>query len=366
MAKMARVREEEHDDARGEQGRHPGRRREGDRDHGPGPRQGGRPGRQRRGREGEAKARARVELSAHAALGGTNIGPLPGGGGGGSGPTPKISDEGVEGARREDRQARPAARTSSSSASSCRSQGFLVGENAAFGPVGKHDPGGYHYKCGNKGALDVNFGGPGDLDPQEVAAVDPIIDDLRELGFRTIWRASGHYNHLHVDIANSGPIGARQRRRRRRLRRPARGRAAEVKLIDYDAPYVALRRPRRRRRRLLHRPARPEGGARDLQRGARPRRVPEGAAGGLRGGDRRVRRAQPPVRRPRLDRALPAARLVGLLRPAHEPGVGLAAVPRQGDPPERVVDERGPARPGRPGLGLSRTATTSGARRRWR
>ena len=153
---------------------------------------------------------------------------------------------------------------------------------------------------------------PGDLDPHEIDAVDPIIDDLRELGFRTIWRASGPLQPPARRRRQLRPDRRGQRRRRRRLHRPARGRAdggAADRLGRARRPVLRLRR---RRRRLLRRPARPEGGARDLHRGARPRRLRQGAAGGLRGGDRRVRRAQPALRRPRLDRALPAARLVGL------------------------------------------------------
>jgi hypothetical protein len=34
-----------------------------------------------------------------------------------------------------------------------------------------HTDGSYHYQCWRRGALDVNFGGPRDLDPLEVRAV---------------------------------------------------------------------------------------------------------------------------------------------------------------------------------------------------
>jgi Putative Flp pilus-assembly TadE/G-like len=185
--------------------------------------------------DGEAKARARVELSAMGLPGGS-LGPLPGGGGGGgSGPTPKISaDDWKKLGKQIDKP--PSCPDVIALGKFLQGQGFIVGENAAFGPVGQHEPGGYHYKCNNKGALDVNFGGPGDLDPQEVAAVDPIIDDLRKLGFRTIWRAAGHFNHLHVDIANSGPIGAGSGGADGGFAGPLEDVLLEVKLIDYDAP----------------------------------------------------------------------------------------------------------------------------------
>ena len=92
-------------------------------------------------------------------------------------------------------------------------------------------------------------------------SIDGIVGDVQKLGFRTIWQAPGHFDHIHIDLANSG----RDRRRRRRpAARSARSRrpALEVKLIDWDAAYTAVRRLRRPRlRRLLRRPARPGRGA---------------------------------------------------------------------------------------------------------
>ena len=86
--------------------------------------------------------------------------------------------------------------------------------------------------------------------------MDPIIEDLRDLGFRTIWRAPDHYNHLHVDIANSGPIGAGSGGNMGGFTGPLEDVLLEVRLIDYDAPVAGVLRARRRRRRLLRRPAR--------------------------------------------------------------------------------------------------------------
>ena len=187
--------------------------------------------------EGEAKARARVEISAGARR--REHRPVPGGGGG-LRPDAEDLRQGVEEARQEDRQGAPSCEDIVKLGKFLQAEGFLVGENAAFGgrPY-KHEPGGYHYKCGNTGALDVNFGGAGDLDPQEVAAVDPIIDELRKLGFRTIWRAPDHYDHLHVDIANSGPIGAGSGGNDGGFAGPLEDVLLEVKLIDYDAPVRA-------------------------------------------------------------------------------------------------------------------------------
>ena len=186
--------------------------------------------------DGEAKARARVELSAMGLPGGS-LGPLPGGGGGGSGPTPKFSKEDWEKLAKKINKGAPSCDDLTTLGKLLQSKGFQVGESNDFGGIqADHADGGYHYQCGGRGALDVNFGGPGDLDPQEVAAVDPIIDDLRDLGFRTIWRAAGHYNHLHVDVANSGPIGAGSGGADGGFAGPLEDVLLVVKLIDYDAP----------------------------------------------------------------------------------------------------------------------------------
>jgi hypothetical protein len=87
-----------------------------------------------------------------------------------------------------------------------QAHGFTISENADFGdnPLpGDHSAGGFHYKCRNSGALDVNvYGAP------EMPALDGIVKDVQGLGFRTIWRAPDHFNHMHIDVANSGPIGA--------------------------------------------------------------------------------------------------------------------------------------------------------------
>ncbi|HET8951868.1 MAG TPA: pilus assembly protein TadG-related protein [Solirubrobacteraceae bacterium] len=184
--------------------------------------------------EGEAHARARIELTAALGVGGS-IGPVPGGGGSG-GPVPKISEKEWKEIQEEIGKGSPTCDDLVDLGKFLQEQGFVVGENAAFGPVGRHDPQGYHYKCGNRGAIDVNFGPPGDLVKPETDAVDPIIAPLRELGFRTIWRAAGHYNHLHVDVANSGPIGAGSGGADGGFTGPLEDVLMEVRLIDWDAP----------------------------------------------------------------------------------------------------------------------------------
>jgi hypothetical protein len=118
---------------------------------------------------------------------------------------------------------------------------FAISENRYFGGITvQHEPNGYHYKCDDAGALDVNFGRPGNLVPEEVAAVDPMIAPLRKLGFRTIWRAAGHFNHLHVDIASSGPIGAGSGGNDGGFAGPLEDVMLEVRLIDWNAPAAAF------------------------------------------------------------------------------------------------------------------------------
>jgi len=184
--------------------------------------------------KGEAQARARVELAV--GLGGASIGPLPGGGES-SGPVPKISEKEWDEIKKQLGSGAPDCDDVVALGRFLQEQGFAVGENNAFGGVAPvHTDGSYHYQCGGRGALDVNFGPPGDLVKAETDAVDPVIAPLRELGFRTIWRAAGHYNHLHIDIANSGPIGAGSGGAYGGFAGPLEDVLLEVKLIDWDAP----------------------------------------------------------------------------------------------------------------------------------
>ena len=184
--------------------------------------------------KGEARARARIELMPGLGVGGS-IGPIPGGGrrlrAG-----PEDLRQGLEGDQGGHRLQRADLRRPGRARQVPPGAGLRRRRERRLRPRRQHDPGGYHYKCGNRGAVDVNFGGPGDLDPLEVKAVDPIIAPLRELGFRTIWRAAGHYNHLHIDVANSGPIGAGSGGADGGFTGPLEDVLMEVRLIDWDAP----------------------------------------------------------------------------------------------------------------------------------
>lgn len=120
-----------------------------------------------------------------------------------------------------------------------RAHGFLVGENADLGDdpaPGVHSATGFHYQCHHSAAIDVNVG-QGD----EGAAIDELIEPLHKLGYRTIWRATGHYDHIHIDVANGsvdqdasigsgsgsgGAVGGLEET------------SLAVKLIDWDAAYA--------------------------------------------------------------------------------------------------------------------------------
>jgi hypothetical protein len=185
--------------------------------------------------KGEAKARARVELGTGLG-GGGSIGPVPGSADE-SGSVPRISDDDWKALKKKLGSGPLDCDDVVTLGRFLQEQGFAVGENNAFGGVAPvHSDGSFHYQCGGRGALDVNFGGPGDLDPLEVRAVDPVIAPLRDLGFRTIWRAAGHFNHLHVDAGSTGSIGGGSGGADGGFTGPLEDVLLEVKLIDWDAP----------------------------------------------------------------------------------------------------------------------------------
>src|SRR3954471_13811553 len=87
-----------------------------------------------------------------------------------------------------------------------RSHGFAVGENADLGDnpaPGVHSATGYHYRCHNSAAIDLNHD-QGD----EGGTLDALVEPLHRLGFRTLWRTTGHFDHMHIDVAASPSIGA--------------------------------------------------------------------------------------------------------------------------------------------------------------
>jgi uncharacterized protein YfiM (DUF2279 family) len=156
---------------------------------------------------GEARSRAVLELLPVPRLGGGagNIGPEITGG------DPTVSDREWKGLKAEISQP-PTCGTSASTndlvtlGRLLEKHGFQVGENAEMGDPpapGVHVPGSWHYRCNGSGALDVNHD-QGD----EKGAIDGLVAHLHDLGFRTIWQAEGHFDHIHIDVASSPSIGA--------------------------------------------------------------------------------------------------------------------------------------------------------------
>ncbi|HET6547448.1 MAG TPA: pilus assembly protein TadG-related protein [Solirubrobacter sp.] len=183
---------------------------------------------------GTARARARVQLLAIPGSGsGGNLGSSGGGG------DPTIS--GKEWKELGKEISSPPACGSGSGGNDLvklgkllQKHGFAVGENAEMGDnpaPGVHSSTGYHYQCRNSAAIDVNHD-----QFDEKGVIDAIVGPVQKLGFRTIWQAAGHFDHIHIDLANSGPIGAGF----------GTGGAVgaleetmlDVQLIDWDAAYL--------------------------------------------------------------------------------------------------------------------------------
>ena len=88
-----------------------------------------------------------------------------------------------------------------------QSMGVRISEFKAWGQrVGGHAPNSYHY---SGRAFDANYG-PGGQNSIEMAFFDRIVPQLHKKfpTLRTIWRAPGHYNHLHVDTGRGGSVGS--------------------------------------------------------------------------------------------------------------------------------------------------------------
>jgi hypothetical protein len=150
---------------------------------------------------GEAHARARLELQVIPGSG--SLGPAVTGG------DPTISDHEWDRLKKQIRNP-PSCDASRNDlvplGELLRSHGFSAGENADLGDnpaPGVHSATGYHYRCHNSAAIDLNHD-QGD----EGAALDALVEPLHRLGFRTLWRTTGHFDHMHIDVAASPSIGA--------------------------------------------------------------------------------------------------------------------------------------------------------------
>jgi hypothetical protein len=88
-----------------------------------------------------------------------------------------------------------------------KEHGATILANKAVGTMphaDEHVNGSWHMRCDDSGALDVNFDSTG----REPEILDSIVGPIRKLGFFTIWRAPGHYDHMHVDASGGTPIGS--------------------------------------------------------------------------------------------------------------------------------------------------------------
>jgi len=82
-----------------------------------------------------------------------------------------------------------------------QSEGYQVGEHPAFGGVGRHAKGSYHY---SGQAIDVNADGQGQA--FENKRLDSLSARLRGMPgvAELLWRVAGHFDHLHVAMTGGG------------------------------------------------------------------------------------------------------------------------------------------------------------------
>ena len=180
-------------------------------------------------RRGEARARGRVELIALPGFAGVG-GPVGAGGGGGA-YDPISEQEWKELAK--DLKFPPDCDDLYKLGRFLQGHGASTIENARLGfppkstADGERSSTSWHYKCGNSGAIDLNYGG------NEKAIIDSQIGWFHKLGFNTLWQVDNHFDHIHINpgagegIGGAGGGGAAG---------PLQHTALEVKLVDWDAP----------------------------------------------------------------------------------------------------------------------------------
>lgn len=84
-------------------------------------------------------------------------------------------------------------------------KGVRGSEHPRFGRVGTHSRNSLHYS-GN--AVDLNYG-PGGQNATEQRFFDNNVGAFKKAfpGIRVIWRAPGHFNHMHIDTGKGADIG---------------------------------------------------------------------------------------------------------------------------------------------------------------
>ena len=178
-------------------------------------------------RRGEARARGRLELVALPGFAGVG-GPVGAGGGGGA-YKPITEKEWKELAK--DLKYPPDCEDLYKLGRFLQAHGGIAGENRRLGdepipPGGERSTSSWHYKCGNSGAIDLNYAG------NEKAIIDSQIGWFHKLGFNTLWQVYNHFDHVHINPgsgegvggAGGGAIG------------PLQHDALEIKLVDWNAP----------------------------------------------------------------------------------------------------------------------------------
>src|SRR4051794_19044295 len=185
----------------------------------------------------EARARARLELLP-VFPGGSSTGggaPPPSGG------SPKISADEWDEIGKELKHHPPQCSDNSEDSDvyilgrHLQKHGFVILANAQLGSApspNAHDPDGWHYKCADSGAIDLNYDCCGQA--AEDAAINPLVEPLHRLGFSTIWQAPGHYNHMHINGGGGTSVGVGG------ISGGAVGPLVDayigIRLVDWDAP----------------------------------------------------------------------------------------------------------------------------------
>lgn len=84
-----------------------------------------------------------------------------------------------------------------------QAQGLRVSENPAFGGVNPVHKGRGHYE-GRAIDVNVGVGSKEAYDPVNGARFDQLAAQLRQAGYTVVWRAPGHYDHMHVETKSKG------------------------------------------------------------------------------------------------------------------------------------------------------------------
>ena len=87
-----------------------------------------------------------------------------------------------------------------------QAHGGIAGENRRLGdepipPGGERSETSWHYKCGNSGAIDLNYAG------NEKAIIDSQIGWFHKLGFNTLWQVYNHFDHVHINPGAGEGVG---------------------------------------------------------------------------------------------------------------------------------------------------------------